>query len=105
VYTHTDLTVHCGCVWVCSASPSLSHPPQQQQQSTRDANVQEYFYGVKDDLRVTTRTAAFHELAVFRVGGALRAPASALPLGADPVANPLRVQSVSVRPPPPPPLW
>lgn len=77
-----------------SKSGGVVTRPREYRKSSRDKRIQEYFYGVDDNLRVTTRTAFFSDMAVYRVGGAFRAPASALPLGAEPAANPMRVVPV-----------
>lgn len=57
---------------------------------------QEYFYGLSNDLSPHANIANFSDLHVFRVGGGPQAPRSALPIGADPVANPLRIAPVNI---------
>ncbi|KAK9842588.1 hypothetical protein WJX81_007645 [Elliptochloris bilobata] len=61
----------------------------------RAARVKEYFYGAHGELSPHSRTLGFSELRVYRVGGGPRAPTSALPIGAEPVADPLRVAPVT----------
>lgn len=56
---------------------------------------QEYFYGIANDLSPHSNIANFSDLSVYRIGGGPQAPRSALPIGADPVANPLRVAPVN----------
>ncbi|KAG6741703.1 hypothetical protein POTOM_054981 [Populus tomentosa] len=57
---------------------------------------QEYFYGIANDLSPHSNIANFSDLFVYRIGGGPQAPRSALPIGADPVANPLRVAPVNI---------
>lgn len=57
---------------------------------------QEYFYGLANDLSPHSNIANFSDLLVYRIGGGPQAPRSALPIGADPVANPLRVTPVNI---------
>lgn len=57
--------------------------------------VQEYFYGLSNDLSPHSYVANFNDLRVYRIGGGPQAPRSALPIGADPVANPLRLVPVT----------
>lgn len=57
---------------------------------------QEYFYGLTNDLSPHANVANFSDFLVYRIGGGPQAPRSALPIGADPVANPLRIVPVNV---------
>lgn len=57
---------------------------------------QEYFYGLSKELSPYANTMGFYDLQVFRIGGGPQAPRSALPIGSDPVSNPLRVTPVSI---------
>jgi polyribonucleotide 5'-hydroxyl-kinase len=63
----------------------------------RSARTREYFYGpaAGPALCPHAGSARFDELSLFRVGGGPRAPASALPLGAEPAAHPLRCAAVA----------
>ncbi|KAM7268876.1 hypothetical protein ACFE04_011042 [Oxalis oulophora] len=65
-------------------------------QRSRSYKIREYFYGLSNDLSPHTNFANFSDLHVYRVGGGPQAPKSALPIGADPVANPLRITPVNV---------
>lgn len=56
--------------------------------------VQEYFYGLSNDLSPHSSVANFSDLQVFRIGGGPQAPRSALPIGAEPTADPTRVVPV-----------
>lgn len=56
--------------------------------------MQEYFYGLSNDLSPHASVASFSELQVFRIGGGPQAPRSALPIGAEPTADPTRVVPV-----------
>ncbi|KAK3249992.1 hypothetical protein CYMTET_40604 [Cymbomonas tetramitiformis] len=61
---------------------------------TRSSKISEYFYGVDGKLNITTWVKKFSEVSVYKIGCGPRAPSSALPLGAKPTANPLRVAPV-----------
>lgn len=56
--------------------------------------MQEYFYGLSNDLSPHSSVANFSDLQVFRIGGGPQAPRSALPIGAEPTADPTRVVPV-----------
>jgi polyribonucleotide 5'-hydroxyl-kinase len=56
---------------------------------------QEYFYGLSNDLSPHSSVANFSDLQVYRIGGGPQAPRSALPIGAEPIADPTRVVTVS----------
>lgn len=64
-------------------------------QKSRSYRIREYFYGIANDLSPHSNIANFSDLSVYRIGGGPQAPRSALPIGADPVANPLRVAPVN----------
>ncbi|CAN8260441.1 unnamed protein product [Cochlearia groenlandica] len=64
--------------------------------ASRSSRIQEYFYGLSKELSPYANTASFNELQVFRIGGGPQAPRSALPIGSDPVSNPLRVTPVNI---------
>lgn len=65
-------------------------------QKSRSYKIREYFYGIANDLSPHSNIANFSDLFVYRIGGGPQAPKSALPIGADPVANPLRVAPVNI---------
>ncbi|XVF60476.1 hypothetical protein PTKIN_Ptkin08bG0050200 [Pterospermum kingtungense] len=65
-------------------------------QKARGYRIREYFYGLANDLSPHSNIANFSDLLVYRIGGGPQAPRSALPIGADPVANPLRVTPVNI---------
>lgn len=58
--------------------------------------MQEYFYGLANDLSPHSNIANFSDLFVYRVGGGPQAPRSALPIGAEPAADPTRVVPVNI---------
>ena len=58
--------------------------------------TQEYFYGLSNDLSPHSNIANFSDLFVYRVGGGPQAPRSALPIGAEPAADPTRVVPVNI---------
>ncbi|CAN1153101.1 Protein CLP1 homolog [Linum perenne] len=74
---------------VVSRSPKL-------RQKSRSYKIREYFYGISNDLSPHSNIANFNDLLVYRIGGGPQAPRSALPIGADPVSNPLRVTTVNI---------
>lgn len=63
-------------------------------QRTRVLKTKEYFYGLSNDLSPHSSVANFSDLQVFRIGGGPQAPRSALPIGAEPTADPTRVVPV-----------
>ncbi|GKU97072.1 hypothetical protein SLEP1_g10256 [Rubroshorea leprosula] len=65
-------------------------------QKARSYRIREYFYGLTNDLSPHSNIANFSDLFVYRIGGGPQAPRSALPIGADPIANPLRVTPVNI---------
>ncbi|KAH0890904.1 hypothetical protein HID58_053333 [Brassica napus] len=62
----------------------------------RSSRIQEYFYGLTKELSPYANTSSFSDVQVFRIGGGPQAPRSALPIGSDPVSNPLRVTPVNI---------
>lgn len=62
----------------------------------RSSRIQEYFYGLSKELSPYANTSSFSDVQVFRIGGGPQAPRSALPIGSDPVSNPLRVTPVNI---------
>ncbi|KAG8381787.1 hypothetical protein BUALT_Bualt05G0009100 [Buddleja alternifolia] len=65
-------------------------------QRARSLKIREYFYGLANDLSPHSNTANFSDLCIYRVGGGPQAPRSALPVGAEPSADPTRLTPVSV---------
>ncbi|XP_071711547.1 protein CLP1 homolog [Rutidosis leptorrhynchoides] len=65
-------------------------------QSARSQKIREYFYGLSNDLSPHSSIANFSDLAIYRIGGGPQAPASALPIGAQPVADRLRLVPVNI---------
>ncbi|KAG0579627.1 hypothetical protein KC19_4G111200 [Ceratodon purpureus] len=63
-------------------------------QHTRVQKINEYFYGISQELFPHCFVANFSDFQVFRLGGGPQAPLSALPIGAKPVADPTRVVPV-----------
>lgn len=59
-------------------------------------NLQEYFYGLTNDLSPHANIVNFSDLFIYRIGGGPQAPHSALPIGAKPVADPLRLAPVNI---------
>lgn len=57
---------------------------------------QEYFYGLTNDLSPHSNIANFSDLSVYRIGGGPQAPRSALPIGAEPAADPTRLVPVNI---------
>lgn len=60
------------------------------------SRLQEYFYGPANDLSPHSNIASFSDLLIYRIGGGPQAPRSALPVGAEPVSDRLRVAPVIV---------
>jgi polyribonucleotide 5'-hydroxyl-kinase len=65
-------------------------------QKSRSVRIREYFYGPSNDLSPHSNIANFNELCVYRVGGGPQAPRSALPIGAEPAADPTRLVLVNI---------
>ncbi|XP_020679215.1 protein CLP1 homolog isoform X4 [Dendrobium catenatum] len=68
---------------------------------TFNANVvlvlgQEYFYGLFNDLSPHSNIVSFNDITVYRIGGGPQAPRSALPIGAEPLADPTRLVAVNI---------
>jgi len=61
----------------------------------RKRRVEEYFYGAHKELAPASQNAKLDELQIYRVGGGPKAPASALPIGATSVADPLKITRVT----------
>ncbi|CAL5369948.1 unnamed protein product [Camellia sinensis] len=57
-------------------------------QKARSYRIREYFYGLANDLSPHSNITSFSDLSVYRIGGGPQAPRSALPIGAEPAANP-----------------
>ncbi|KAJ7969404.1 Protein CLP1-like [Quillaja saponaria] len=65
-------------------------------QKARSYRIREYFYGLANDLSPHSNIANFSDLYVYRIGGGPQAPRSALPIGAEPVADPTRLVPVNI---------
>ncbi|GAU12110.1 hypothetical protein TSUD_00760 [Trifolium subterraneum] len=65
-------------------------------QKARSFKIREYFYGLANDLSPHSNISNFSDLFVYRVGGGPQAPRSALPIGAEPAADPTRVVAVNI---------
>ncbi|XP_068650082.1 protein CLP1 homolog [Aristolochia californica] len=65
-------------------------------QKARSFRIREYFYGLVNDLSPHSNTANFSDLFVYRIGGGPQAPRSALPIGAEPAADPTRLVHVNI---------
>jgi len=57
--------------------------------------LQEYFYGLTNELSPHANIVNFSDLLIYRFGGP-QAPRSALPIGAEPSADPTRVAPVTI---------
>ncbi|XP_021762293.1 protein CLP1 homolog isoform X1 [Chenopodium quinoa] len=73
----------------------VSRTPKYRQKS-RGYRIREYFYGLANDLSPHSNIANFNDLSVYRIGGGPQAPRSALPIGAEPAADPTRVVPVNI---------
>eukprot|EP00268_Persea_americana_P027260 TRINITY_DN26691_c0_g1_i3.p1 TRINITY_DN26691_c0_g1~~TRINITY_DN26691_c0_g1_i3.p1 ORF type:complete len:361 (+),score=80.05 TRINITY_DN26691_c0_g1_i3:246-1328(+) len=65
-------------------------------QRTRSYRIREYFYGLANDLSPHSNVANFNDIFVYRIGGGPQAPRSALPIGAEPAADPTRLVPVNI---------
>ncbi|KAL6888901.1 hypothetical protein ACP4OV_009927 [Aristida adscensionis] len=65
-------------------------------QKTRSFRIKEYFYGIANDLAPHSNIVNFSDVSVYRIGGGHQAPRSALPIGAEPVADPTRLVAVNI---------
>ncbi|KAL6960711.1 Protein CLP1 [Sarracenia purpurea var. burkii] len=65
-------------------------------QKARSYRIREYFYGLTNDLSPHSNIANFSDLSVYRIGGGPQAPRSALPIGAEPAADPTRLVPVTI---------
>ncbi|KAM1015294.1 hypothetical protein ACFX2A_046108 [Malus domestica] len=65
-------------------------------QKSRSHRIREYFYGLANDLSPHSNIANFSDFSVFRIGGGPQAPRSALPIGAEPAADPTRLAPVNI---------
>lgn len=62
----------------------------------RNTMFREYFYGTAGDLCPHEVKVPFHEIMIYRVGGTLRAPTSALPIGQKSLLDPNRCVKVDI---------
>ncbi|OVA00308.1 Pre-mRNA cleavage complex II Clp1 [Macleaya cordata] len=74
---------------VVSRNPKL-------RQKARSYRIREYFYGIANALSPHSNIASFSDLFVYRIGGGPQAPRSALPIGAEPTADPTRLVPVNI---------
>ncbi|XP_020588205.1 protein CLP1 homolog [Phalaenopsis equestris] len=65
-------------------------------QKSRGFRIREYFYGLFNDLSPHSNIVSFSDITVYRIGGGPQAPRSALPIGAEPVADPTRLVAVNI---------
>lgn len=65
-------------------------------QKARGYRIREYFYGLTNDLSPHSNIANFSDLSIYRIGGGPQAPRSALPIGAEPAADPTRLVPVNI---------
>lgn len=66
-------------------------------QRARSNRIREYFYGLVNDLSPHSNVANFSDISVYRIGGGPQAPRSALPIGAEPAADPIRIVQVTIK--------
>ncbi|XP_020082571.1 protein CLP1 homolog [Ananas comosus] len=69
---------------------------QKVRQKARSFRIREYFYGLSNDLSPHSNIINFSDVSIYRIGGGPQAPRSALPIGAEPVADPTRVVAVNI---------
>ncbi|CAN6470358.1 unnamed protein product [Victoria cruziana] len=65
-------------------------------QRSRNYRIREYFYGLSNDFSPHSNVVSFNDVTIFRLGGGPQAPRSALPVGAEPLADPTRLSPASV---------
>ncbi|XP_022134389.1 protein CLP1 homolog [Momordica charantia] len=65
-------------------------------QKARSYRIREYFYGPANDFSPHSNIANFNDLFIYRIGGGPQAPRSALPIGAEPAADPTRLVPVNI---------
>lgn len=56
--------------------------------------IREYFYGPQAGLCPISKVVYFNEVSIYRIGGGPQAPSSALPIGAAPSVDPIRLMEV-----------
>lgn len=62
----------------------------------RSCKIREYFYGPANDLSPHSNTLNFSDVSIYKIGGGPQAPRSALPIGAEPAADPTRLVPVNI---------
>lgn len=67
---------------------------KQERKKEQAQRFRRYFYGERNDLRPDARLISFADVTLVRVGGHAKAPKSALPVGMEAKADPLRVSAV-----------
>ncbi|KAG8047611.1 hypothetical protein GUJ93_ZPchr0008g12049 [Zizania palustris] len=60
-------------------------------QKNKSFRIKEYFYGIANDLAPHSNVVNFSDVFVYKIGSGHQAPRSALPIGAEPVADPTRL--------------
>ncbi|KAF6168443.1 hypothetical protein GIB67_004995 [Kingdonia uniflora] len=65
-------------------------------QKARNCRIREYFYGLSNELSPYSNVANFSDFFVYKIGGGPAAPRSALPIGAEPTADPKRAVLVNI---------
>ncbi|KAK9272027.1 hypothetical protein L1049_002396 [Liquidambar formosana] len=64
-------------------------------QKARSYRIKEYFYGLANDLKPHSNVSKFSDFVLYRIGG-LQASRSALPIGAKPAADHMRLVPVNI---------
>lgn len=82
-------------VWKLPKSGGVVERTAEYRRKSRDARVREYFYGPRGDLAPSSNTVPFGQVSIFKIGSGPRAPSSALPIGQESSADPLRVSTVA----------
>ena len=82
-------------VWKLPKSGGVVERTAEYRRKSRDARVREYFYGPRGDLAPSSNTVPFGQVSIFKIGSGPRAPTSALPIGQESSADPLRVSTVA----------
>ena len=82
-------------VWKLQKSGGVVERTPEFRRRSRDARVREYFYGPLGDLSPHSQTLEFGKVSIFKIGAGPSAPRSALPIGQESSADPLRVSTVA----------
>mmetsp|Transcript_10631 Transcript_10631/g.15863 ORF Transcript_10631/g.15863 Transcript_10631/m.15863 type:complete len:424 (-) Transcript_10631:91-1362(-) len=62
----------------------------------RSTKIRQYFYGRMKDLSPHEKVISFSEVLVYKLGGGVKAPTAALPIGQKPLLDPNRVLKVNI---------